>query len=424
MKIFLIVLTFVMIGLLNASPLYGPSVISLEKTWTIEAENDGTHIELDGIFIINGSTHQVVKEIELSEGMKIFYDKDGAIKARYNGTINGKKKILKATAIVEVFYKNGVPPDADSNVDENEIEGQTFTAYTKEMKETAESLAERSSLLNTVRNITEWVHDYITYVIGYFGKNVPAKVVFRDRRGVCVEYSHLFISFAKSLGIKTRYISGYVMSKEWQPHSWVEVFVPKYGWLPIDATFNEAGTLDNSHVMMFYSEDQEGVVDKIISDKTIKFDSTEELKVLSSEASPEKLVDLQHSFNESDYSITVTLHNKKDKFVFVTYEVASPPEFGLVEERLLLLEPDEEKIFRYILDKGKMKDGFVYNIPLRVTVNDYVVKDNLVIVKDGKDTKEDIPGDNAKKFEIPSVCGTVFVMLATLFAVLMVRKNA
>ena len=71
-----------------------------------------------------------------------------------------------------------------------------------------------------------------------------------------------------------------------------------------------------------------------------------------------------------------------------------------------------------------MKDGFVYNIPLRVTVNDYVVKDNLVIVKDGKDTKEDIPGDNAKKFEIPSVCGTVFVMLATLFAVLMVRKNA
>ena len=420
----LILLMLVVTGVLNAAPLYGPSAISLEKTWIIESEEGGTHIELDGIFIINKSAQQSVREITLSEGMNIYRGEDGIIKARYNGTMGGKKKTLKATAIVDVFYENGVPEDADENVVWNSIDGRKFTAYTKEMAETAETLADRGSLLNTVRNITEWVHDYITYDIGYFGNNVPAKVVFRDRRGVCVEYSHLFISFAKSLGIKTRYVSGYVMSKEWQPHSWVEVWIPKYGWLPIDATFNEAGILDNSHVMMFYSEDQEDVVDKITSDKTIKFDSEEELKILSSEASPEKLVDAQHSFNESDYSVTVMLRNKKDRFVFVTYEMAVPPEFGLSEERLLLFEPKEEKKFEYGLDNGKIKNGFVYNIPLRVTVNDYVVKDNLVIVKDEKNAKEDSSADNSKKFEIPSFCGTAFVMFAVVFAVLMVKKNA
>jgi transglutaminase-like putative cysteine protease len=66
------------------------------------------------------------------------------------------------------------------------------------------------------------------------------------RRGVCQDFSHIFIALARHLGIPTRYVSGYLFSdesahdrsNEGATHAWVEALMPELGWVGFDPTNN------------------------------------------------------------------------------------------------------------------------------------------------------------------------------------------
>ncbi len=71
--------------------------------------------------------------------------------------------------------------------------------------------------------------------------DTPLLDVFRSRRGVCQDFSHLMIGMLRSLGLAARYVSGYLRSGDTYQgaeasHAWVSVLVPGTGWIDIDPT--------------------------------------------------------------------------------------------------------------------------------------------------------------------------------------------
>lgn len=67
--------------------------------------------------------------------------------------------------------------------------------------------------------------------------------VLESKQGVCQDFAHLMIGICRSLGIPTRYVSGYLyngpdshLRGAQASHAWVEVHVPGKGWYGLDPT--------------------------------------------------------------------------------------------------------------------------------------------------------------------------------------------
>lgn len=74
----------------------------------------------------------------------------------------------------------------------------------------------------------------------------PVAKVMEQRRGVCQDFAHVAISGLRSLGIATRYVSGYLetlpppgqvkLQGADASHAWFSVLIPDMGWVDFDPT--------------------------------------------------------------------------------------------------------------------------------------------------------------------------------------------
>jgi transglutaminase-like putative cysteine protease len=97
--------------------------------------------------------------------------------------------------------------------------------------------------------------------------NTPLTTVLQTKRGVCQDFTHLFISCARQQGLPAAYVSGYLMTNPpaGQPrligadamHAWVSIFVPEVGWVDYDPT-NHCFTGD-SHLVVARGRDYSDV---------------------------------------------------------------------------------------------------------------------------------------------------------------------
>jgi transglutaminase-like putative cysteine protease len=70
-------------------------------------------------------------------------------------------------------------------------------------------------------------------------RTVEETISLRD--GTCRDFAHLFMESARSVGIASRYVSGYLCSSPGAPeenhtHGWCEVYLPGAGWRGFDPT--------------------------------------------------------------------------------------------------------------------------------------------------------------------------------------------
>jgi transglutaminase-like putative cysteine protease len=95
-----------------------------------------------------------------------------------------------------------------------------------------------STALEAVQALSTWVHEYI--VAALIVETLTGPQVLARKTGKCTEYSTLFASLARSVGIPTRIAFGERMfGGKWGGHMWNEVYVGR--WIPVDATANEVG---------------------------------------------------------------------------------------------------------------------------------------------------------------------------------------
>ncbi|MBI2264519.1 MAG: hypothetical protein HYU64_05030 [Armatimonadetes bacterium] len=83
------------------------------------------------------------------------------------------------------------------------------------------------------RLVFDWVVENITYDYPDV-KERGVKRAFAERRGDCGEFSHIFIAMMRSLGVPCRSVTC-----NWYQgagHAWAEMFIPPYGWIPVDTS--------------------------------------------------------------------------------------------------------------------------------------------------------------------------------------------
>jgi len=69
-------------------------------------------------------------------------------------------------------------------------------------------------------------------------------VAFETRKGICFDYSCLYISMCRAVGLKVRMITGLAYSGTmWGDHAWNQVYSEEEErWINVDATFGSSGT--------------------------------------------------------------------------------------------------------------------------------------------------------------------------------------
>jgi len=78
-----------------------------------------------------------------------------------------------------------------------------------------------------------------------------AAQAFALKRGVCQDFTHIFIAAARGLGVPARYIGGHFhrsdgVAEQDAGHAWAEAFVPDLGWVAFDPTNGISAT--DAHV--------------------------------------------------------------------------------------------------------------------------------------------------------------------------------
>jgi transglutaminase-like putative cysteine protease len=104
--------------------------------------------------------------------------------------------------------------------------------------------------------LSRHISENFVYQNRAFGMAYPPDDTLRDRMGSCRDYSRLFISSCRSLGIAARFVSGYLYGNPLQAHelhAWAEVYLPGAGWRGFDPT--EGKAIINNHISLGASAD-------------------------------------------------------------------------------------------------------------------------------------------------------------------------
>jgi transglutaminase-like putative cysteine protease len=104
----------------------------------------------------------------------------------------------------------------------------------------------RSDPLNLLLELNASIYQAFEYMPQSTHVDSPIDDAIRTRTGVCQDFAHIFLALARELRVPCRYVSGYLYhgpghrdrSANGATHAWVEVLLPRLGWLGLDPTNN------------------------------------------------------------------------------------------------------------------------------------------------------------------------------------------
>jgi transglutaminase-like putative cysteine protease len=101
-----------------------------------------------------------------------------------------------------------------------------------------------NDLLETLLDLNETIHREYQYVQRTTTLATTPFEVYSSRRGVCQDFTNLFICLARLLGVPARYVCGYLhtgprsdsRAASDESHAWAQVYLPEVGWRGFDPT--------------------------------------------------------------------------------------------------------------------------------------------------------------------------------------------
>jgi len=117
--------------------------------------------------------------------------------------------------------------------------------------------------------IAEWasalagaVNDALIYEPGTTSVETQVDGVIAAGRGVCQDFTNVFLAVCRQRGVAARYVSGWLYEPDRagpvESHAWVEVQVPGAGWVEEDPT--HPGEVGDRHVRIAVGRDYGDVV--------------------------------------------------------------------------------------------------------------------------------------------------------------------
>jgi transglutaminase-like putative cysteine protease len=188
----------------------------------------------------------------------VYQDHDGNVVHHFNVPGRHGRLTLTAQALVECTPPPAVPlnapEDAWARLDAMTASGEfwdvlapsQFAERTDLLFELGRAigLTRGTDPLSTLRRLMTEMYARFEYSPQTTRVDSRIDEALRARRGVCQDFSHIFIALARHLGIPTRYVSGYLFrdesgsdrSSDGATHAWAEALIPEAGWVGFDPT--------------------------------------------------------------------------------------------------------------------------------------------------------------------------------------------
>jgi transglutaminase-like putative cysteine protease len=114
------------------------------------------------------------------------------------------------------------------------------------------------SLAEVVVRLMDAVRSRLAYEKKVTTARTPVGEALRLGRGVCQDFSHLFLAACRGIGLPARYVSGYLhLPGEVATHAWCQVWAGRGGWVDVDPTH---GTFPaNDHIKIGIGRDYSDV---------------------------------------------------------------------------------------------------------------------------------------------------------------------
>src|SRR3990170_3038375 len=128
-----------------------------------------------------------------------------------------------------------IPEDIRTNYTSNESKYQLDDKFIQDLSRKV--VGEENNTYWIARKIFDYVRSTLEYKLEG-GWNV-APVVLQRGTGSCSEYTFSFIALCRAAGLPARYVGSIVVrgddaSMDEVYHRWPEIYLPNYGWIPID----------------------------------------------------------------------------------------------------------------------------------------------------------------------------------------------
>lgn len=151
------------------------------------------------------------------------------------------KAVTKGKTIV---YYNGV------TLDEGVKSNNDINQFAKGLVQNeSNTKAKAKTLYNWVGNNISYDNDKANKVLNNdFNVQSGAITTFNSKRGICFDYSCLYVAMCRASNIKVRLITGEGFNGvSWVSHAWNQVYLPEEDkWINVDTTFYKGGNYFNS----------------------------------------------------------------------------------------------------------------------------------------------------------------------------------
>jgi len=174
-----------------------------------------------------------------------------------NQSFKGKMEKGWIEGVVEtrlVPYEGGSAPNFPIPYDEKYLSPSIFIeSDDPEIKAKALELSSGSmNAWDAALAIGRWIHENIKYEIA---ENPSAKAALLTRRGDCGSHATLAVAMMRSIGIPARIVGGLLYTGlyggSFGQHLWIEVYMGSDGWIPMDPTTGEYGSISVGHIKLF-----------------------------------------------------------------------------------------------------------------------------------------------------------------------------
>lgn len=126
-----------------------------------------------------------------------------------------------------------------------------------------ESFWDNRNLYEATNEFMERIFNDFDFVSGFTNITTPIEVVFKEKKGVCQDFAQFAISALRSIGIPTRYVSGYIQTIPEEgkeklfgadaSHAWFSIYIPTFGWADFDPTNNKIP--NEEYIILGYGRD-------------------------------------------------------------------------------------------------------------------------------------------------------------------------
>ena len=142
------------------------------------------------------------------------------------------------------------------------LQNSKYVTLTPEIwREAVDIRGDSNNVFQICHDIMERIYSSFKYCAKATSVSTHANEVIRGRVGVCQDFAHAMTAYCRSLGIPTRYISGYLLDNYCDDnlrgneasHAWVEIYLGKYGWIGFDPTNKKS--VDDTYIILAFGRD-------------------------------------------------------------------------------------------------------------------------------------------------------------------------